>query len=343
MKRIAIYCDLSKSSGFGHLNRMKSLSKELQKKGSKCYFLLCEQNKQNIIKYSSSFKAIFFSKKNKIKSISKILLENNIQILIIDSYENNLLLEKVLVRQNFFVVSIDDHLKKYNSNIVVTNRISENHLIKKKPNQIWLTGNKYILVSKYDNFKKKFQNKAKTFKLLLHAGGSSSYKYIKNFTEATLEAAKAYNLDTTILCTTKESQFYIKKLLNKKSKINKIKIVKFIKNLPQKVKNYHIVAGPMGTTTLETILAGSFPFSVPIKNDGRDSLNSWRSIGHFAHLTNLEKKNKIILANMWNLIIENYDELLKKLKKRSKKLDGLGPKRLAKKIIFYYNIKKKQK
>ena len=100
----------------------------------------------------------------------------------------------------------------------------------------------------------------------------------------------------------------------------------------------------MGTTTLETILAGSFPFSVPIKNDGGDSLNSWHSIGHFAHLTNLEKKNKIILTNMWNSIIENYDELLKKLKKRSKKLDGLGPKRLAEKIIFYYNIKKtKQK
>ena len=132
MKRIAIYCDLSKSSGFGHLNRMKSLSKELEKKQSKCYFLLCEQNKQAIIKYTSSFKAIFFSKRNKIKSISKILLENNIQILIIDSYENNLLLEKVLVRQNFFVVSIDDHLKKYNSNIVATNRISEDHLIKKK-------------------------------------------------------------------------------------------------------------------------------------------------------------------------------------------------------------------
>ena len=39
-KKIAIYCDLNKSSGLGHLSRMKNLSRELEKKGTECYFYL---------------------------------------------------------------------------------------------------------------------------------------------------------------------------------------------------------------------------------------------------------------------------------------------------------------
>ena len=107
--------------------------------------------------------------------------------------------------------------------------------------------------------------------------------------------------------------------------------------LSEKIKDYDLVAGPAGTTTFETIMAGAVPFSVPIKNDGRDSINSWNSLGHLAHLSNIEKKNKIILEDMWLLIIKNHQRLLSLLNKNSKQLDGFGPKRLAKKIIFYYS------
>jgi len=342
IKKIAIHCDLSNSSGLGHLSRMKNLSIELEKKGSKCYFLFYQQNKKYVTKHTKMLKVIFFSNKNKFKSIKDILLKNNFSILILDSYENNFLLEKTLVKHGHFVVSIDDHLRKYHSNIVVTNRIPENNLFTIKQNQIWLSGTKYILAIKKAKRINKFKNKPKRLKLLLHAGGSSSYNYIKNFTVATLDAIDKYNLDASIICTSSYAKNYIKKLSIKYSKTSKLKILPFIKDLSKKIKNYDLVAGPMGTTTFEAIMSGIFPFSVPIKDDGRDSVNSWHTLGHLAHLTNIEKKNTIIIKDMWSLIITNYEDLLNLLIKNSKQLDGLGPKRLAEKIIFYFKNSEKR-
>ena len=40
IKKIAIYCDLSNSSGLGHFNRMKNLSIELEKKRFKMLFFI---------------------------------------------------------------------------------------------------------------------------------------------------------------------------------------------------------------------------------------------------------------------------------------------------------------
>lgn len=351
IKKIAIHCDLSNSSGLGHLSRMKNLSRELEKKNSKCYFLFHNKNKKYIIKHTKKLRIIFFSKQNKITSIKNILLENNFSMLVLDSYENNLLLEKILVKKGFFVVSVDDHLRDHFSNIVINNRIEEDNFHNKKPNQIWLIGSKYILVTRNIKKIKKPHYKSKRLKLLLHAGGSSSYKYIKEFTHATLDAINKYNLDASVICTSSDSKNYIKKISGKYSNSSKLKILPFIKNLSRKVKDYDLVAGPSGTTTFESIMAGTVPFSVPIKNDGRDSVNSWNSLGHLAHLTSVEKKNKVILKDMWSSIITNYDMLLNLLSKNSKQLDGLGPKRLAEKIIFYFknstkkfantNVKKK--
>ena len=93
-KKIAIYCDLNDSSGLGHLSRMKNLSQELEKKGSECYFFFNEINKNYILKYVKNLRIILFSNKKKIESIKNALSKDNFSILIIDSYENNLYLEK---------------------------------------------------------------------------------------------------------------------------------------------------------------------------------------------------------------------------------------------------------
>lgn len=341
-KKIAIHCDLSNSSGLGHLSRMKNLSAELEKKGFKCYFLFYRKNKKYVCKHTRMLKVIFISNKNKIKSMKNILLKNNFSILILDSYENNFFLEKTLVKQGFFIISIDDHLRKHHSNIVVTNRILENDLFSTIPNQIWLSGNKYILTTRKAMRINKFKNKEKKLRILLHAGASSSYGRIKDFTMATLDAIDKYNLDASAICTTSQSKKYIKKLLIKYKKKIRLKIFPFIKNLSKKINQYDLVAGPMGTTTFESIMSGVLPFSVPIKDDGRDSASSWRSLGHLAHLTNVEKKNRTIINDMWSLIITNYENLLISLLKKSKQLDGLGPKRLATKIIMYIKNNKKE-
>ena len=59
IKKIAIYCDLSNFSGLGHFNRMKNLSIELEKRGSKCYFLFYLKNKKYVTKHIKKLKVIF--------------------------------------------------------------------------------------------------------------------------------------------------------------------------------------------------------------------------------------------------------------------------------------------
>lgn len=341
-KKIAIYCDLNDSSGLGHLSRMKNLSQELEKKGSECYFFFNEINKNYILKYVKNLRIILFSNKKKIESIKNALSKDNFSILIIDSYENNLYLEKTLVKKGFFVVSIDDHLRDHFSNIVVNNRFEESNSYNKISNQVWLTGSKYILITGKVKKTKEVKHKLKKLKLLLHAGGSSSFKDIKKFTEEAFVAINKYDLNASILCTSSISKKYITTIAKKYNNFNRIKILSFTKNLSDKIKNYDLIAGPAGTTTFESIMVGVVPYSVPIKNDGRDSVSSWNALGHLAHLSNAEKNNKVILRDMWSLIIKNYHQLLNLLNKNSKQLDGLGPRRLAEKIIFYYerNYKK---
>ena len=124
----------------------------------------------------------------------------------------------------------------------------------------------------------------------MHAGGSSSFKNIKKFTEEAFVAINKYDLDASILCTSSTSKKYITAIAKKYNNLKKIKILSFTKNLSDKVKNYDLIAGPAGTTTFESIMAGVVPYSVPIKDDGRDSVSSWNSLGHLAHLS----KKKII-------------------------------------------------
>ena len=106
-------------------------------------------------------------------------------------------------------------------------------------------------------------------------------------------------------------------------------------NIANSFYKYDLIAGPLGTTTYESIMAGALPFSTILYNDGRDSMISWNNLGHLMHLNEKEKNNKQILYQSLKLIMEKRKILLNILNKNSKDLDGLGPKRLAKEIIYY--------
>ena len=160
-------------------------------------------------------------------------------------------------------------------------------------------GPEFVLLGetkKRDMKKKKLINS-----ILLHGGGSSLFNLMTNFTIETIKFAEKNLIDLSIVCTTKESQKYIESLLSNKIWSTKIKVLPFKKGLAKKFQNYDVVAGPSGTTTFETILAGSFPFTFQLKDDGRDSLSAFNEIGHLLHLNMLKKQLKII-ADCWLFI-----------------------------------------
>ena len=332
MKKIGIFCDLSPISGLGHLRRMKFLTNELEKLNVKCFFFFDAKYKKFIKKYAKNLKLIFFSKKNlnKFDCIKLLVNKHKISTMIFDTYKDIYFLEKNISQMNVLTVSIDDHARKHATDIVCTNRSDK--INKDFPEQVWLRGSKYILIKKIK--KNKIKKKSK-FKILLHAGGSSVYKPIKLFCETIFSFVEEHDLRIDILCSTKDSKRYIENLSKKIIYKNKMNYLHYNENFANSFYKYDLIAGPLGTTTYESIMAGALPFSTILYNDGRDSMISWNNLGHLMHLNEKEKNNKQILYQSLKLIMEKRKILLNKLNKNSKDLDGLGPKRLAKEIIYY--------
>ena len=331
-KKIGIYCDLTPSSGLGHLKRMKFLTNELEKLNAKCFFFFDKKYEKFIKKYTKNLKLIFFSNKNlnKFHCVKLLIIKHKISTMIFDTYKDIYFLEKIISDMNILTVSIDDHVKKHATDIVCTNRSDK--INKSFTKQLWLRGSKYILIKKINKNKIK---KNSNFKILLHAGGSSFYKPIKFFCETIFSFVAEHDLRIDVLCSTQESKRYIKNLSKKIINKNKLNYLNYNENFANSLYKYDLVAGPLGTTTYESILAGVLPFSTILYNDGRDSMFSWNNLGHLMHLNEKEKNNKKILYQSVKLIMEKRKILLKELKKNSKDLDGLGSKRLAREIIFY--------
>ena len=149
MKRIVIICDFHKNSGFGHFTRMISLSKTFDKKLYNVTFLFEAKDKKFIQSYAKGIncKYLSFNLRKSSIQIKKYLFKNLVDVVILDSYQIELELEKELYK-DFFLVCIDDKISKHNSHIVFNSREGLNSNILSKPGQKWFTGKKYILMNK---------------------------------------------------------------------------------------------------------------------------------------------------------------------------------------------------
>ena len=336
-----IHCDLSPKSGLGHFNRMKSIYLEIKKKQHNCYFFFNNSNKQLTRDQINKFDTVLIGSKSandNVKKITKKVIELNISILITDSYIINYNLEKILYSSGVFLVSIDDHLKRHYSDLVINCRASvSKDEIRYIKNQSWITGAKYTIIN---SVKKSNRLKKKPSNILFHSGGLSFFKKHKEFYISSLKKLDNLSLGVSILCTTLNSEIYINNLIKKLNLKKNIIVLKFSKDLRKNLFKYDIVAGPAGSITYESIISGSLPFSFPFKQDGRDCEKSWNSLGHLMHLNEKEKKNKRIIDMSWELIFDKYQKLILILKKYSRELNVKSSEYILKKIIFIYNKKK---
>ena len=341
--KIAICCDLNSKTGLGHINRMKSLANEFNKKKLLSFFLFNDLKKNLKLNLLKNYNLIIDSKKkvSSDKNIFDLIIKKKFKIVLIDSYIFSQSLEKKLVENKIFTIVIDDHLKERFANLVFSNRTDVLNCIAPKKNQKWLYGNKYVLIEKIQKKNKKKKIPQNISRILLHAGGSSHFKKISILTNVTLEIVQKYNLKLFILCTNIDSKKYILKKLNKYDLSKNIYFIKYKEKLSNQLSKYDIVVGPAGTTTFEAIQSKTLPFSIPIKDDGRDSIVSWNDIGHLMHLNAKEKNKKEIILESWEYIIKNFNFLYNILYKNSKIIDGKGPERVVNDIIS--SIKKKNK
>ena len=255
MKKIVIICDFNKDSGFGHLSRMRSLSKSFNPISYEVSFLFEIKNKKFIQNYVKDLKCKYlsFNLKKISKQFQNYLNKNLIDIIIFDSYRIDIKLEEQLYKR-FFIVSVDDKVSKHNSHIVINSRedLSSNEL--SKPGQLWLTGKKFILMNKTQ---KKNKNKKSIKKILIHAGGSGAYKLIDNFFDSSISYLSTKNVIVDILYTNKKIHYELVKKIN--SLVDneiKYRLFKFDRNFSKNLYKYDVVAGPAGTTTFEALSSG---------------------------------------------------------------------------------------
>ena len=80
-------------------------------------------------------------------------------------------------------------------------------------------------------------------------------------------------------------------------------------------------------------MAGSFPFTFQLKNDGRDSISAFNQLGHLMHLSHAEKDNPIIVGECWQLILNKKFRLSSLLSLHSACIDGREQKEPLKKFF----------
>ena len=340
ISKLAYVYDLNPRQGLGHFTRTNRLIKEFRRNGVECYLALEDKHRDFHEKIIREETPIYFKKTSKsFNLLVETLRINEIHSVLIDSYTFGLKWEKYLSEKGFFIIAIDDHLKKHSANMIFTNKPESQRKFQNSKSQKWFMGPEFALLGQAK--KRDVKKKKIISSILLHGGGSSLFNLMKNFTIETIEFAEKNLIDLSIVCTTKESQRYIKSLLSNKIWSTKIKVLPFKKDLAKELQNYDVVAGPSGTTTFETILAGSFPFTFQLKDDGRDSLNAFNQIGHLLHLKHVEKNNSKIIADCWLLILETKLRLSSVLSLNSRAIDGKGVMRTVKHVLSEFNLERK--
>ena len=335
---IAILLDISKKSGLGHVKRMMGLSRELQRQGSKCYFIINDlalTTLKNLIRKRINFIKI---KNYKFKNILNIIKIKKISTVIFDTYNQRFLeYEKKLKEEKIKVIAIDDKLYKHHADIVFTNRefITKNI---NTYNNICFNGFKYALTSQ---IKKKFKTKKKNnknIKILFHSGGNEDYNFYETFLKFTLSYFEnKNNIIISFLKLTHKTEKFIK-FIKKKYELKKNYFyLKSKNNITEQLRSYDIVCGPLGTTTFEIILAGAFPFSYTRGNVKEDPFSSWLHNGHLINLKKQETFDKETVIKTWDYTLNNFNKLKRFLLTKSSKLDGKANKRVAKIISKKFN------
>ena len=130
-------------------------------------------------------------------------------------------MEKYLSEKGFFIIAIDDHLKKHSANMIFTNKPESQRKFQNSKSQKWFMGPEFVLLG--ETKKRDIKKKKLISSILLHGGGSSLFNLMTNFTIETIKFAEKNLIDLSIVCTTTESQRYIKAYCPTKSGVQKLK------------------------------------------------------------------------------------------------------------------------
>ena len=332
-------------NGIGHSKRCVRIAHMLKENGYQCFFLI--DNKSNIEIFLKGFKIFYiydsFSKFVDQEKDAKLVLKkikHTKSVIVLDDYRFDCKWEKIISKENFKVIVLDDSgLKNHYCDVYINYKPdlihSENFnssIIKKKETKL-LLGPEYAIIDCKQRIK--INKKDNIFKICFYMGGSGDFKYFDKIILSFI------NLVSNLKMKFEFSIIYgvgcknIKQLILLSKKFKFIKIIDGKKNLDKKISSMDLIIGSAGNIVYEASYYNIPSIFFEISKNQNNKISNMEKIGHYFILSKLDLKNFQKIAYLIFLIFKNYNRIYYLVINKKISIDNEGVKRIVNNILHY--------
>jgi spore coat polysaccharide biosynthesis predicted glycosyltransferase SpsG len=320
MLKLGIRVSSASSSGRGHFERCLAIRNHIKEK----VFWFLDSESKYIKNNISKIDEIFYENgKNKYGNLKNLILNDDINCILIDSYQINIKAIYNISNKIPIIVFVDKNI------IIKANIIICPHPI----DLITKVGVKYLNGPKYAPISNKFVYKGnKTYlrnKILISFGTHDSLGITLNAIMAIKNLIISESLDTNIVITLAKESPIINEVKTLIKSFSNFELLLDFKNMEDLYKNCNMAIGAPGLSYLERLASG-LPSLLIAQNKIHDSLiDKWIKLG-----CGIKSDNSIqsIQENLKFLMLN--DDLRKKMIIMGRNLiDGKGASRIASEIV----------
>lgn len=323
--RVAFRVDGGAVLGLGHLNRCLSIANHLSHQGVQPIFIISNSSiRERILSYG--YKIFKINKSQESLIMKKILKKENCKILVVDSKRQSV--ENVLryLQRNVKTVLIDNpKLAKYADLVILPGMKEQFRYFPKNS----LVGKNYVILGPNFPLTKKFK---KNEYILTSTGGSDK----KNITYQIVFSFSKLKSNFKMLVILGRFYKYEKKIRKLIGNDKRFRIVKDPKNLPELMARCFAGMITFGVMVYEAAAANLPVFVISHSKENDLSARKIQHYGWFIYLGRFDLINYSKAVMKVTSDLKNPD-LLRKMSKKGKIIDGKGAQRIATAIIKLAN------
>lgn len=337
---IAIRVNVSPDIGIGHLVRTSYIAKEFEQRGEHILFVLNKKNK-SVEPFLKGFSVIeLYNDYSKIdeprdaKLTLSFLKKHDIDTVIVDSYDLNETWEKIISRNGYKIVAIDDMQRKHCCDFIIDQKWSGiddtynryNDLT--PPNCKRLLGPKYTLLNPQYQYPENSDTNQLT--ILFSLGGGGDFSIFDDIINNLLNDGK---LDVTILVILGPLSYNYNRIIGYDKKYSNLKIIKNKNNLYPYYKQASLFVGSLGASFYETSFLKIPTLSFSIAPNQESDVTYLQDYGHFLHIPLEELCQSKKTAQLIKTLLFNINRLKHLRAKALLNIDNNGIKRIADVVV----------
>jgi UDP-2,4-diacetamido-2,4,6-trideoxy-beta-L-altropyranose hydrolase len=319
--KIAFRVDSSKKLGLGHVKRCVPLAKSLEEKNISVLFITQFTETQNFLQ-SKDFIVFTIKQKSESVEINQILKKEHCTKLVIDSKRKSI--ENLLknLDDKIKVILIDNFQFSNHTDLIISSSF-KNPKFNYPKNSI--VGPKFLLHG-IENIPKFIKHKNNS--ILLTMGGSDKYNITQKILNSFLKNLNNFKL-IIILGKYYEYEKNLFELINNDTRFI---VIKNPPNLTDLMQHSSIGIVTFGITVYEAAICRLPLFVISHSDENNNSAKLVEKYGWISYLGKYDEINYDNLVKTTINLTKNKSKL-KKMSQNCLKIDGLGPSRVADKII----------